>query len=483
MAEIILLFLGEREPFKLLILRENNEVFFCFICTNSPALFLVLGEQDEALLNTPPVSRLFVLYGSHYKAKLSNIRSFITKLEVLSLLQMGEVRWEVLPGHSGFECCRVQPMKKYQICSRCIMDTTDPDIAFDYDGVCNHCHSYTLKVETRTFRGEEADIKRRDLVSQIKKKGFKKEYDCIVGVSGGVDSTYVAYLAKELGLRPLAIHFDNGWNSQLAVKNIENVLSKLSIDLYTYVIDWEEFKNLQISFLKSSTPDGEVPTDHAISALLFEEASKRGIKYILSGMNYATESGAVRRWAYGHSDWKYIRSVHNAFSSQKLSGYPHFNFFDLFYYTFIKKIKVVGILNYIDYNKDNAMKLLEDKLDWLYYGGKHYESIYTRFYQSYILPEKFNIDKRRLHLSDLIRSGQMTRSKALQEIEKPSCEPQLKESDRDYICKKLQLEPGDFEEIMASPLKTYEDYPNSYGVIKALKKLVNLLRSRGLYTK
>lgn len=363
------------------------------------------------------------------------------------------------------------------------MDTTDPEIVFDAAGVCNHCHKYDIELPKRVFQGQIANEKLTEIVNKIKQSGKGREYDCIIGVSGGVDSTYVAYLTKELGLRALAIHFDNGWNSELAVSNIEKVLDKLDIDLFTYVIDWEEFKDLQLSFLKASTPDGEIPTDHAINALLFREASKRGIKYIINGMNFATESMAVRMWAYGHSDWKYIKAVHKIFGTSSLKKYPHYSFFNLFYWTFIKRIKVVSILNYVDFDKNKVMELIQEKLNWVYYGGKHYESVYTRFFQGYILPTKFNIDKRIGHLSDLIRSGQLSRENALTELSLPAYDVQMKNIDLDFVIKKLDFNKSSFEKLMNEKPKNFMAYPNSASTIIKIKKGVNYLRAKGLYSK
>ena len=374
-------------------------------------------------------------------------------------------------------------MNESRICTRCIMDTSDPDITFDEHGVCSHCHRYNEELPKRVFKGKEAENKLSNMISQIKSVGSGKEYDCIVGVSGGVDSTYVAYLTKKIGLRPLAIHFDNGWNSELAVSNIEKTLNKLGIDLYTYVIDWEVFKDLQLSFLKASTPDGEVSTDHAINALLFKEASKRGIKYIISGMNFATESMAVKAWAYGHSDWRYISSVHKRFGYSSLKKYPHFKFFHLFWWTFVKRIKSVSILNYLEYNKEEVMNILQNELGWVYYGGKHYESVYTRFYQGYILPKKFNIDKRRGHLSDLIKSGQLTREDALTEIIKSGYDQGLLDQDMQFVMKKLNLSQQEFNAMMELPIKSFIDYPNDEKKVNRLKRIVNYLRLRGLYSK
>jgi N-acetyl sugar amidotransferase len=363
------------------------------------------------------------------------------------------------------------------------MDTTDPNIVFDMNGICNHCHRYDTLLSMRVYEKDESKIMLDKIVKTIKTKGSNKDYDCLIGVSGGVDSTYVAYLTKKLGLKPLAVHFDNGWNSELAVSNIEKVLDKLNIDLYTYVIDWPTFKDLQLSFLKSSTPDGEIPTDHAINALLFSEANKRNIKFIINGMNFATESMAVESWSYGHSDWKYIKSIHKKFGQSSLNKYPKYTFLDLFYWTFLKSIKVISILNYIDYKKEEVMNILQNELGWKYYGGKHYESVYTRFYQGFILPKKFNIDKRKGHLSDLIRSNQISREDALKELRNPIYDPVLLKQDQDFVLKKLNFTNEKFEEILRLPPKSFREYPNNYKKIKHLKNFVNLLRSKGYYSK
>lgn len=372
----------------------------------------------------------------------------------------------------------------YQICTNCIMDTSDPDIVFDDQGVCNHCHTYNAEMPKRVYRGTEAEQRLSALVLAIKKAGRNRPYDCIVGVSGGVDSTYVAYIVKNLGLRPLAIHFDNGWNSELAVSNISKTLDTLDIDLHTYVIDWEEFRSLQIAFLRAATPDGEVPTDHAISALLFHEAAKRGISYIVSGMNYATESSSVPAWAYGHMDWRYIRSVNRIFGTTKLKRYPHIGFVRLAWYSLIRRIRVVAILNYLEYNKAEALTLLQDKLGWQYYGGKHYESVYTRFYQGYILPKKYNVDKRIAHLSALINSGQISRGEALTEMQQNEyIQSGMAEDDKIYVQKKLAMDAEEFEAVLNLENRSFRSYPNSFAFIKTLKFWVNKLRNAGLVAK
>lgn len=372
----------------------------------------------------------------------------------------------------------------YRVCTRCVMDNkVDETIVFNEIGICNHCIRYDELLNTRVFRGAEGEKALSELVSSIKEQGSKNKYDCLIGVSGGVDSTYVAYLVKKLGLRPLAVHVDNGWNSSLAVQNIENLLEKLDIDLINYVVGTDEFKDLQLSFLKASVSDGEIPTDHAVSALLWQTANKYKIKYIISGMNFTTESISVPNWSYGHSDWRYIKDIASKHGSKKLKSYPHFGFSYLFYITFIKKIKSVSILNYIDYNKEEVMSFLEKELDWVYYGGKHYESNYTKFYQGYILPKKFGIDKRYGHLSDLINAGQLTREEALAELKSLPYDSNAIDKDKENVLKELNLSVSDFDRMMNEPLRSFKDYKNSYVFVSLLKKTLSLLRRNNLYPK
>lgn len=367
-------------------------------------------------------------------------------------------------------------------CSRCIMSTlADPDIDFDASGVCNHCRRHDNLLAARVMKGEDGRVALSRIVEDIKRAGRGRQYDCIIGVSGGVDSTYVAYLVKSLGLRPLAVHLDNGWNSEIAVKNIHRVLEKLGIDLFTYVIDWEEFKNLQLSFLKASTPDGEIPSDHAISALLWRQATERGIRFIISGMNFATESIQVPSWAYGHSDWRYIKDVHRKYGSVRLRTYPRFSLPYLFYVTLLRRVRIISILNYVSYEKKEAMKILTDVLDWQDYGGKHHESVYTRFYQGYFLPRKFGIDKRFGHLSDMINAGHITREQALLEMNKPPYSEELQLADLAYVTKKLGLREEEFAAIVRLPRRTFREYRNSFGVVFLMKLIVNRLRRLGLY--
>lgn len=367
-------------------------------------------------------------------------------------------------------------MSEYKMCTRCVMDTTDPDIVFDNNGVCNHCTN-AIQLYKSIVEDKDRTNKLKILVEEIKKSGTNKKYDCVIGVSGGVDSTYVAYLVKELGLRPLAVHLDNGWNSELAVSNIEKVLKGLNIDLYTYVLDWEEFKNLQLSFIKASVPHCEHPTDHAIVSILYKVANKNNIKYIIYGSNTSTESVSVKTWSGGQLDWKYIKGIHKVYGKIKLKNYPHVSGFGLAYYRKFKKIRTINILDYVDYNKEKAMEFLETKLGWIYYGGKHYESIYTKFFQTYILPKKFNIDKRKTHLSALICNGEITREDAIKELQKEIINEESLRNDMEYVCKKLGISEEDFNKYMSESIKSFYDYP-SYENSWYFKALYPLFRRK-----
>jgi N-acetyl sugar amidotransferase len=318
------------------------------------------------------------------------------------------------------------------------------------------------------------------IFAKVKRDGKNKQYDCIIGVSGGVDSTYTAYIAREFRLRPLAVHLDNGWNSELAVKNIEHVLNKLNIDLYTKVLDWEEFRDLQLSFLFASTPDAEIPTDHAISATLYQTAVKVDVKYIISGTNIATEGVLPKSWTYGIYDWRYIKGVHKKHGKRRLRTYPHFTAKDRLINFFIRRLKVVCPLDYISYNKSEAIKLLKNKLEWTEYGIKHGESLYTKFFQSYILPKKFDIDKRKAHLSSLIVSGQITREEALEEL---NTDPEIGETEEhlhEYVLKKLDLSEKVFNTIMLKPPSSYKNFPNYEGFYNFLNPAVQLGKKLGI---
>jgi len=341
------------------------------------------------------------------------------------------------------------------------MDTSDPDIQFDDQGICNHCNKWHLRAANELFHGEDARMRLEKSLDIIKAQGKGKEFDCVIGVSGGVDSTTVAYYVKKLGLRPLAVHLDNGWNSELSVQNIQHTLNKLGIELYTHVMDWSEFKDLQLSFLKASVINAEIPTDHAIVALLYHTAAKLGVRFVISGGNINTEGIMPESWCYNARDLRHVMGVHKRFGTKELKTFPKISLFYWVYYTFGKGIKFWPILNYLSYNKEEAKQLLKSELGWREYGYKHYESIYTRFYQGYILYKKFNVDKRRAHLSTLICSGEITRSQALKELENEPYPLDQMEQDKEYVCKKLGVTVKDFDALMAQPCRSHLDYPNS----------------------
>jgi N-acetyl sugar amidotransferase len=361
-------------------------------------------------------------------------------------------------GEYVFGAARSRP---YQICSRCIMDTSDPEITFDDDGICHHCHEYDAAVAQWVLPQPAGEQALAELAEQIEREGRRRPYDCIIGLSGGVDSTYVAYRIKQLGLRPLALHLDNGWDSDIAVRNIHNAVRKLGIDLETHVLDWEEFSSLQLAFLRSSTPDSEIPTDHAIVSALYEAAKKHNVRWIMEGGNVVTEMMVPPTWSHGHHDWGYIRGINDAFGTRALKTYPHYGYFKVrIEYLNRRKIQLVPVLNYCAYDKAKATAILQQELDWEPYGGKHYESVYTKFYQGHLLPEKFGFDKRRPHLSCLVLDGQMTREDALAQVELPTIPHDELRRDRSYVIKKLGLTESEFEEIMALPPKTFWDYPS-----------------------
>lgn len=359
-----------------------------------------------------------------------------------------------------------------QICKRCVMDTSIKMINFDENGICNFCKHYEYRVATELYKEPERSRRLNEVLEKIKKNGKKKNYDCIIGVSGGVDSSYVAHLVKKFGLRPLAIHLDNGWNSELAVQNIQYLLSKLNIDLYTHVIDWEEFKDLQKAFIKSSIENLEIPTDHAIIALLFKMAEKHGLKYIINGSNLVSEGLYSNQSGGTGIDYRLLKDIHKKFGKKKIVTYPLMNIFDFAYKLVIKKIKYIPILNYVDYNKKKSIELLEKKYDWKRYGGKHYESVFTRFFQGYILPNKYNYDKRKDHLSNLIMSGQISRSEAIDELSRnPYPNQELLKTDMNFFLKKLNFTQLEFDKIMHAKPNLPSDFKTYESIFKMLKPL------------
>ena len=368
-------------------------------------------------------------------------------------------------------------MQTFTECRQCILDSKDdPALELDDRGLCQHCRRFEADKRVFVREGEEGERMLADAVRLMKEEGAGKPYDCLIGVSGGVDSSYVAYMAHKLGLRALCVHFDNGWNSELAVKNIENMVARLGFDLYTYVIDWQEFRDLQLAYLRASVVDIEVLTDHAIYGSTFRIAKERQIKYVIGGNNVATEGVLPYHWTYNKKDHVNIRAIHRAFGQGKIKSFP---FLDRKMKKFIagSGVTFINYLNWMPYEKDEVKRTLIRELEWRDYGGKHYESIWTRFYQGYILPEKFGIDKRKAHYSSLICAGQMTREQALEEMKQPAYDPALLREDRAFVLKKLGLSEQDFEEIMRLPVRDHRSFDtegsvfHEYPVLRPLRPL------------
>lgn len=369
-------------------------------------------------------------------------------------------------------------MNTVKVCSRCIMDETAKEITFDNNGVCNFCHNYDNVLVNDVHTGKGGEEKLEKLIEKIKLKGKNSRYDVLIGLSGGVDSSYVAYvIKKKYGLRAFAVHLDNGWNTELAVANVEQIVKRLDIDLSTHVLDWKEFRDIQTSFIKSSISNIEIPTDHAIWALLIKTAGKMKIPYIIAGNNVVTESIMPESWLYGSKDSKLIKSLHRQFGKVKMKTYPSLSTMDYVDYLLVRGIRWVPILNYIPYNKAEAKQTLIDELGWQDYGGKHYESIFTRFFHAYYLPVKFGYDLRKSYLSALVCSGQISRDEALEEISKPPAPKEMLVQDRDYVIKKLGLSEDEFESILKAPNKTYADYPNNESLWKRFNTIIRVARN------
>ena len=361
--------------------------------------------------------------------------------------------------------------KDIQTCKRCILNSTVPSVTFDEDGICNYCKTHD-DFEKEFQLNEIGEKQLNQLLEKVKKVGINRKYDCVVGISGGVDSSYTLYMVKKLGLRPLVVHVDNGWNSEIAEKNVKNITSKLDVDLKRIKPDLEEFKDLQLSFLKASVPDIEIPTDIAIRSALFQVASKKNIKYIFSGTTFRTEGKMPVLWGYG--DGIYIKYIQKRFGSRNLRTFPNLTLSKFFYYNFIKKIKRVPFLNLIDYNKEKAKEILKKELNWVDYGAKHYESVYTRFVAGYILPQKFGIDKRIIEYSALVRSNVMTRDDALKKMRENPYKGYEPNIDKEYISKNFGITIDDFEEILSFPPKTFFDYKSYYNFFSKIRLLIKI---------
>lgn len=343
------------------------------------------------------------------------------------------------------------------------MDTTDSNIVFDENGVCDHCNTFYEDILPNWHTDGKGWLKMESIVAKIKEEGKGKDFDCILGMSGGVDSSYLLYLAVEkLGLRPLVFHVDAGWNSQQAVNNIEVLVEGLKLDLYTEVINWEEMKDLQLAFFKSGVPHVDTPQDHAFFATMYKFADKYNIKYILTGANYSTECiRNPKEWMYYQSDSRQIKDIHAQFGTKPIKDFPFTNIlWHKAYLKYFKKIQVFSPLNFMPYSKKEAIKLLTEKFGWQEYPQKHFESRFTRFYESYWLFEKFGYDVRKVQFSSLILTGQMTREEAMEELKKLPYDKENIKHDFEFVAHKLGITPEELQKYFELPNKTYKDYKN-----------------------
>lgn len=344
----------------------------------------------------------------------------------------------------------------YRQCSISVMDNiADPDISFDKKGICNYYYEYLVAEKANTLRGDAAEQHLKEIVAMLKQKGKNKKYDCIIGVSGGVDSTFLSYMAREYGLRSLCVHFDNGWNSELAVKNIENIITACGFDLYTYVINWEEFRDIQLAYFKAGVIDIEAITDIGIGAALNKICTDFNIGYILDGNNIWTEQTLPLAWI--NKNPNNLFQIHKKFGSVPLKNYPA-RFKNERYIKAKGSYKGISLLNFLDYNKQKTKSIIAKELNWKDYGGKHYESVFTRFYQGYILPHKFKVDKRKAHLSNLIFSGQIKREDAINQLQVPIYPRDQLSVDKDFVLKKLGFGESDFENCMNAAPVPHELY-------------------------
>lgn len=374
--------------------------------------------------------------------------------------------------------------RPYQQCAISVMDTiADPAITFDEKGISNYYYEFKNAKEQNVFNGEQGKKKLEEIVNQIKSSGKNKKYDCITGVSGGVDSTYVALKAKELGLRPLIVHFDNGWNSETANKNIENIIQNTGFDLYTLVVDWNEFRDLQRAYFKANVVDIEALTDHAIICTLYKLAIEHNIEFILSGANIVTEQILPRHWIWGKTDGRNIQSIHQKYGEVKLKTFPTYSAFQFELFKKRKGLQSIPILDYMEYNKAQAKIEIQEKLQWKDYGGKHFESVFTRFYQGYILPVKFGIDKRKAHLSTLVFDGQVTKEDALKQLKLPIYDQNIMSEDYEFVRKKLGFSEEEFVNYFNAPRVEHSSFEHdkrniweNYPLLKVVKPLWKIIK-------
>lgn len=369
----------------------------------------------------------------------------------------------------------------HRVCTQCVMDTSDQFIEFDLDGVCNHCKLFQVKNSNMPL-ANNGEKQLESIFQKIKDSGREKEYDCILGLSGGVDSSYVALLVKKYKLNPLVIHVDGGWNTELAVFNIQKLVEYLDADLHTHVVNWKEMKSLQRAYLKSGLANQDVPQDHAFFACLYHYASEYNVKYIISGSNVATEGVFPSGWLGDAMDAQCLKAVNLKFGGMKLKTYPLLSFFSYYiYYPFVKRMHTVKPLNYIVYNKKNAVAELEKTIGYKPYARKHGESTFTKFYQNYYLPTKYGLDKRRPHLSSLVLSNQIDRDEALRLLEKPLYVEDDLARDLLFVAKKLDMNVEELKNLTHDPFKTYyEQYPNWISKINVLRKIYKIVVKLGI---
>lgn len=385
-------------------------------------------------------------------------------------------------GHPIQQAAFVPKERGHQVCTRCVMDTTDPAIEFDEQGVCSHCHKFEVETRKGWFPNEEGKAKLAQMIDQMRARGRGKAYDCILGLSGGIDSSYMALRIKDWGLRPLVVHVDAGWNSELAVGNIEKIVKHCNYHLHTHVVDWEDMRNLQLAYLRAGIPNQDVPQDHIFFSSLYHFAIDNDIRYILSGGNIATEGIMADGWLEGSAmDSINLRAIYRHHGEGKLRSYKTISFLEYYvYYPLIKKMRTFRPLNFIPYNKKMAADELRAAIGWRDYGRKHGESLFTKVFQNDYLVRKYGYDKRKPHLASLIVSGQMTRDEALAELERPLYEPEERELDLDFFCKKLRITRADYEGFINGPKGSYHDYANWEGRYRLLKKIQSVAeRVRG----
>ncbi len=367
-----------------------------------------------------------------------------------------------------------------KVCTRCVMDDTDPAVTFDEHGVCSCCHRYAEQKALRGYRPGQSEGELAALTAEIKAAGAGKEFDCIIGISGGVDSAFLAYTAHKLGLRMLAVHVDTGWNSEIAVRNIERLCNTLGLQLHTIVMDWPTMKELQRAYQFSGLANLDVPQDHLLVAAVYRFAKEYGIRYVLNGTNIATE-GASSPFSRQLScmDYWHLRSVYRRWGRGKsLRKYAHLSLVQARWK--FAAIEQVNLLNYIPYSKKSAIETLSREFGWEYYGGKHFESRFTKWFQSAYLPRKFGYDKRRYHLSCLVNNGEMTRLEALAELAQPPYPEEQMREDEAYILKKLDITPEQWAKVMREPPTPNEAYFSQEGVIRLAEKLLGRKRTAAL---